>query len=111
MSDCGLETQSWTATDQFISRQTARLTGFRTTCAEALFNGIADARIEAMCGWSMSLTRFGVAKLRAAVRAMLKQYDALPLQVDTWWRITSLPSSSQKTNCDSPRYSADSRYI
>jgi hypothetical protein len=45
-----------------------------------LFNGIADARIEAMCGWSMSLTRFGVAKLRAAVRAMLKQYDALPFK-------------------------------
>jgi hypothetical protein len=35
MSDCGLETQSWIATDQVISRQTTRLTGFRTTCAEA----------------------------------------------------------------------------
>ena len=34
-----------------------------------------DAHIDAMCGWSMSLTGFGVAKLRAAVKAMLKQYD------------------------------------
>jgi hypothetical protein len=78
MSDCSLETQSWTATDQVISRQTTRLTGFRTTCVEAWFNGIADANIEAMCGWS--LTRFGVAKLRAAVRAMLKHTMALPFK-------------------------------
>jgi hypothetical protein len=59
----------------------------------------------------MSLTGFSVAKLRAAVRAMLKQYDAAAIQMATQCSITSLPGSPQKTNCDSPRYSADSRYI
>ena len=63
-----------------------------------------------MRGWSVSLTRFGVAKLRAAVRAMLKQYDGASIQVATQCRIASLPGSPQKTNRDSPRYSADSRY-
>ena len=64
-----------------------------------------------MCGWSMSLTGFSVAKLRAAVRAMLKQYDGAAIQMATQCSITSLPGSLQKSNCDSPRYSADSRYI
>jgi hypothetical protein len=70
-----------------------------------------NAHIEAMCGWSMSLTGIGVAKLRAAVRAMLKQYDGAGIEVATRCRITSLARRPQKTNCDSPRYSADSRYI
>ena len=70
-----------------------------------------DAHIEAMCGWSMSLTRFGVAKLRAAVRAMPKQYDGARIHMATRCRITSLPGTPQKTNCVSPRYWADSRYI
>src|SRR4029450_1955830 len=52
-----------------------------------------DAHIEAMCGWSMSLTGFGVAKLRAAVRAMLKQYDGAWIEMATQSRITSLPGS------------------
>jgi hypothetical protein len=42
---------------------------------------------------------------------MLKQYDAAAIQMATQCSITSLPGSPQKTNCDSPRYSADSRYI
>ena len=61
--------------------------------------------------WSMSLTGFGVAKLRAAVRAMPKQYDGARIHMATQCRITSLSRRPQKTNCDSPRYSADSRYI
>jgi len=69
------------------------------------------AHIEAMCGWSMSLTGFCVAKLRAAVRAMPKQYDGAGIEVATRCRITSLARHPRKTNCDSPRYSADSRYI
>jgi hypothetical protein len=60
----------------------------------------------------MSLTRFGVAKLRAAVRAMLKQYDGA---VFSQWLLNvalqGLAGPNPKTNCDSPRYSADSRYI
>jgi hypothetical protein len=43
MSGYGLETQSWTATDQVISRHTTRLTGFRTTFAEAWFNRLGTA--------------------------------------------------------------------
>jgi hypothetical protein len=58
----------------------------------------------------MSLTGFGVAKLRAAVKAMLKQYDGALTEMATQCSITSLPGSTQKTNYDSPRYSADSRY-
>lgn len=69
------------------------------------------AHIEAMRGWSMSLTGFRVAKLRAAVRAMPKQYDGAVIEVATRCRITSLARRPRKTNCDSPRYSADSRYI
>jgi hypothetical protein len=41
---------------------------------------------------------------------MLKQYDGASIQVATQCRIASLPGSPQKTNRDSPRYSADSRY-
>jgi hypothetical protein len=64
--------------------------GFRTSCTEAYSMSRPVTHIEAMCGWSMSLTRFGVAKLRAAVKAMLKQYDGAGIQVATQWRITSL---------------------
>jgi hypothetical protein len=46
-----------------------------------------------MCGWSMSLTGFGVAKLRAAVRAMPKQYDGARIHMATRCRNTSLPGS------------------
>ena len=59
----------------------------------------------------MSLTGFGVAKLRAAVRAMPKQYDGARIHMATRCCITSLPGCAQKTNCDSVRYSAESRYI
>lgn len=55
-----------------------------------------DARIEAMCGWSMSLTGFSVAKLRAAVTAMLKQYDGAGIHMATQCRITSLPGGPRK---------------
>ena len=48
------------------------------------------AHIDAMCGRSMTLTRFGLAKLHAAVRAMLKQYDGAGMQMATQCRITSL---------------------
>jgi hypothetical protein len=67
--------------------------------------------IEAMCGWSMSLTSFGVAKLRAAVTAMLKQYDGAVFEVATWCRITRLVRSCAETNYDSCRYSADDHYM
>jgi hypothetical protein len=55
-----------------------------------------DAHIEAICGWPIALTRFGVAKLRAAVRAMLKQYDGAEIQMATRCRITSLPGNPRK---------------
>jgi hypothetical protein len=64
-----------------------------------------------MGGRSVSLTRFGVAKLRAAVKAMLKQYDGAGIQMTTQCRNTSLAGALKKQICDSPRYSADSRYI
>jgi hypothetical protein len=65
-----------------------------------------------MCGWSMSLTGFGVVKLRAAVRAMLKQYDGAGIQMATQCRIT-MPAKAARENkiAISPRYSTDSRYI
>ena len=71
-----------------------------------LVQWLRHAHIGAMCGRSMSLTGFGVAKLRAAVRAMPKQYDGAGIQVATRCRITSLARRCQKTNCNSPRYSA-----
>src|SRR2546423_14925191 len=52
-----------------------------------------DAHTVATCGWSMSLTRVGVAKLRAAAKAMLKQYDGAVFEVATWCRITRLVRS------------------
>src|SRR6185295_17853622 len=52
-----------------------------------------DTHTVATCGWSMSLTRFGVARLRAAAKAMLKQYDRAVSQVATWCRITRLVRS------------------
>ena len=48
----------------------------------------------------MSLTSFGVAKLRAAVTAMLKQYDGAVFEVATWCRITRLVRSCAETNYD-----------
>ncbi|WP_197033422.1 hypothetical protein [Bradyrhizobium sp. URHD0069] len=93
MNGYDLETQSWIGTDQVLA-------GEPRACrlSHELHRGILDAHrlsrpvthIEAMCGWSMSLTRFGVAKLRAAVKAMLKQYDGAGIQVATQCRITSL---------------------
>jgi hypothetical protein len=59
----------------------------------------------------MSLTRFGVAKLRAAAKAMLKQYDGAVFEVATWCRITRLVRSCAETNYDSSRYSADDHYM
>src|SRR5215211_1930385 len=53
-----------------------------------------DAYIASMRGWSTSLTRFDVAKLRAAVRAMPKQYDGAGMQMATQCRITSLQVTS-----------------
>src|SRR5215207_10711049 len=88
MNGCDLETRSWVATDQIVSRRTTRLTDFLTTCVEAWLNGLGRS-IEATCNWSMSLTRFGVAKRRAAVRTMLKQYDGAEIQLATQRRITS----------------------
>jgi hypothetical protein len=67
--------------------------------------------LEAMGGWSMSLTSFGVAKLGAAVTAMLKQYDGPVFEVATWCRITRLVRSCAETNYDSSRYSADDHYM
>jgi hypothetical protein len=87
MNDCDLETQSWLATDRIICRRTTRPNGFRTTYVEAWFMG-PGTRTFKMCGWSMSLTGLGVAKLRAAVRAMLKQYDGAAIQMATQFRIT-----------------------
>jgi hypothetical protein len=95
MNDCDLETQSWLATDRIICRRTTRPTGFRTTYVEAWFNGLGT-RTSKMCGWSMSLTGFGVAKLRAAVRAMPKQYDGAGIQMATQCHITSLPGVPRK---------------
>jgi len=53
-----------------------------------------------------------MAKLRAFLKAMLKQYDGARIQMATQFRIT-MPARqpAERTNCDSPRYSADSRYI
>ena len=82
---------------------------FRTTCAEAWFNGIADANIEATCGWS--LTRFGVAKLRAAATAMQKHTMALGFRWLLNAALQALQAAPENNLCDSPRYSADSRYI
>src|SRR6185369_1560785 len=106
-----LETQSWPTTDRIIRRQATRLTGPSHDPCRGLDQRPRDAHIEAMCGWSMSLTRFGVAKLRATVKAMLKQYEGAWTEMATQCSITSLPGSARKTNCDSPRYSADNRYI
>ena len=59
MSGEDLEMQSWTATDQVVSRHTTRLTGFHTTRAEARFNGL-DTRTSKR--WSVKVViRFGVA--------------------------------------------------
>jgi hypothetical protein len=69
---------------------------FHTSLVEAWLNRRTDTHIEAMCGWSMSLTGFGVAKLRAAVRAMPKQYDGALIHMATQCRITSLPGSPRK---------------
>jgi len=110
MNGCDLETRSCIATDRIICRRTTRLNGFARLC-RGLVQWPRDAHIEAMCGWSMSLTGFRVVKLRAAVRAMPKQYDGAVIEVATRCRITSLARRPRKTNCDSPRYSADSRYI
>src|SRR2546421_11063632 len=90
--------------DQIVRRRITRLTGLLTTCVET-GSMPRDPPVEATCVWSMSLTRFGVVKLRAAVRAMLKQYDGAAIQMATQCRITSLASRSPKTNRDSPRYS------
>jgi hypothetical protein len=60
---------------------------------------------------SMSLTGFGVAKLRAAVRAMLKHTMALALKWLLNAALQACRAAPRKQNCDSPRYSADSRYI
>jgi len=84
------------ATDRIICRRTTRLTGFRTTGVDAWFNGPGTRRIVSTGGWSMSLTSFGAAKLRAAVRAMPKQYDGAGFQMATQCRITSLPSVPRK---------------
>ena len=54
----------------------------------------------------MSLTRFGVTKLRAAVEAMLKEYDGAGAQMATQCRITSLASRSPTKTAISPRYLA-----
>src|SRR6185369_14674453 len=67
--------------------------------------------IEVMCGWSMSLTRFGVAKLRAAVRAMPKQYDGAGIQMATQFAHYKPHQTQPETNCDSARYSPDSHYV
>jgi len=64
-----------------------------------------------MRGWSMSLTRFGVAKLRAAVRAMLKQYDGAGIQMATQFAHYKPHQTQPETNCDSARYSPDSHYV
>jgi hypothetical protein len=67
-----------------------RLNGFRMTRVEAWFNGLGTRTSKRYAVGSMSLTRFGVAKLRAAVRAMPKQYDGAGMQMATQCRITSL---------------------
>ena len=64
-----------------------------------------------MRGWSMSLTRFGVAKLRAAVRAMPKQYDGAGIQMATQFAHYKPHQTQPETNCDSARYSPDSHYV
>jgi hypothetical protein len=114
MNGYDLETQSWIGTDQVLAGE-PRACRLSHEPHRSILDGHVLSRpvthIEAMCGWSMSLTGFGVAKLRAAVTAMLKQYDGAGIHMATQCRITSLPNSPHKTNCDSPRYSADSRYI
>jgi hypothetical protein len=65
---------------------------FLTIRVEAWLNGLGRS-IEATCDWSTSLTRFGVARCRAAVRAMLKQYEGAQIQLATQRRITSLASA------------------
>jgi hypothetical protein len=80
MNGCDLENQSWIGTIKFSPANRARA-GFRTSCTEAysMPMGCPDRqRKSKRCAagqWSMSLTRLGVAKLRAAVKAMLKQYE------------------------------------
>jgi hypothetical protein len=76
-----------------------------------LFQWPWDAHIVLMGGWSMSLTRFGAAKLRAAVRAMPKQYEALGCRWLLYAALQALQAAPENNLCDSPRYSADSRYI
>ena len=64
-----------------------------------------------MRGWLTSLTRFGVAKICAAVRAMPKHTKALALKWLLNAALQALQAASENSLCDSPRYSADSRYI
>ena len=114
MNDYDLETQSWIGTDQVLGGEPRACRLSHEPHRSILdCHGLSRpvTHIEAMYGWSMSLTGFGAAKLRAAVRAMLKRYDGAEIQVATRCRITSLPGTPQKTNCVSPRYWADSRYI
>ena len=111
MNGCDLETRSCIATDRIICRRTTGLTGFRTTGVDAWFNGPGDAHIASMGGWSTSLTRFGVAKLRAAATAMQKHTMALGFRWLLNAALQAMQAAPEDNLCDSPRYSADSRYI
>ena len=94
MNGCDLETDQALPPIGLIGRRNASHRPQRP--CRGLVQRPRDAHIEAMCGWSMSLTRFGVAKLRAAVRAMLKQYDGAGIQMATQCSITSLAGSLRK---------------
>ena len=103
MNGYDLETQSWIGTNQVLA-------GEPRACRHSheLHRGILDAhgmgcpdrqRTSKRCAagqWSMSLTRFGLAKLRAAVKAMLKQYEGAGIQMATQCRITSLATPAPK---------------
>ena len=70
-----------------------------------------DAHIGTTCGWSVSLTRFDVAKLRAAAKAMLKQYDCALLKWLLGVALQGASGPAPKTNYDSSRYSAEDHYM
>ena len=109
MNGYDLETQSWIGTHQVLNGEPRACRLSRPVSRPGSWP--LDAPIKAMCGWSVSLTRFGVAKLRAAVRAMLKQYDGAGIQVATQCRITSLAGRLRKQTAILLAIPADCPYV
>src|ERR1051325_10467784 len=93
MNGYNLETRSWVASDYSPTNHASHRLSYDLW--RDLVQRPRATPIEATWVWSMSLTRFGVAKLRAAVRAMLKQYDGAEIQMATQCRITSLARSKR----------------